>query len=72
MIKMTERYCALCRGTGYYDAPTQTGGYKATKCNHEWEERALNYRFKKAQAKFEEAREEYLYLTRCKYNMEKI
>jgi hypothetical protein len=72
MIRMKKEYCALCNGTGFYDAPVESGGYKSTKCDHEWEDDALKYRLKKAHAKYDEAREEYLYLIKCKTHMEKV
>jgi len=27
LVKMTKDFCAICKGSGYYDAPTERGGY---------------------------------------------
>jgi len=36
-VKMTSEFCAICNGSGYYDAPTERGGYTTKKCDHIWE-----------------------------------
>jgi hypothetical protein len=65
MIKMTKRYCAICNGTGFYEAPTMSGGYKSTACDHVWEANALNYRLKRAKEVYDIASKEYSYLLKC-------
>ena len=69
---MTDRYCAICNGTGFYDAPQITGAYRTVKCDHQWQENALKYKLKLAKKKYEEAQVEYTYLIKCQKNMKEI
>jgi len=72
LVKMTKDFCAICKGSGYYDAPTERGGYTTRKCDHIWDKSNVKFALKNRRERYERALKEYRYLIQVNKNMEDV